>query len=149
MTAFFAAVRAFHFASLGKKHSTKLFQKPSRRSVMKIHLLFAALLIAAPVTPAFAHAHLSHSEPGANTTVAEAPKQLVLTFTEQLEPSFSGVTITDGAGHDMGASPAKVSGAVITVALKPLVQGTYKVVWHAVSVDTHRTEGDYSFTIKP
>ena len=48
---------------------------------------------AAPVTPAFAHAHLSHSEPGANTTVAEAPKQLVLTFTEQLEPSFSGVTL--------------------------------------------------------
>jgi methionine-rich copper-binding protein CopC len=25
--------------------------------------------------------------------------------------------------------------------------GTYTVIWHAVSVDTHRTEGHFTFTV--
>jgi hypothetical protein len=34
------------------------------------------------------------------------------------------------------------------VSLKKLPPGTYKVRWHAVSVDTHATDGDFSFTVK-
>ena len=33
--------------------------------------------------------------------------------------------------------------------LATLAPGTYRVAWHAVSVDTPRTEGAYSFTVKP
>jgi len=31
---------------------------------------------------------------------------------------------------------------------KPLPKGGYKVTWHAVTADTHRVEGSYSFTVK-
>jgi methionine-rich copper-binding protein CopC len=33
--------------------------------------------------------------------------------------------------------------------LKPLKPGRYRVTWHAVSVDTHRTEGKYNFLVVP
>jgi methionine-rich copper-binding protein CopC len=29
----------------------------------------------------------------------------------------------------------------------PLAAGTYKVEWHAVSVDTHKSEGAYRFKV--
>jgi len=31
----------------------------------------------------------------------------------------------------------------------PLPSGRYKVSWHVVSVDTHLTQGDFTFEIKP
>ena len=30
----------------------------------------------------------------------------------------------------------------------PLPAGTYTVGWHAVTADTHRVEGSYSFTVR-
>jgi copper resistance protein C len=32
---------------------------------------------------------------------------------------------------------------------KALAAGDYTVRWHAVSVDTHHTQGTFSFTVKP
>jgi len=37
----------------------------------------------------------------------------------------------------------------LVLSLPPLGPGRYRVHWHVVSVDTHRTEGEYSFTIEP
>jgi copper resistance protein C len=37
---------------------------------------------------------------------------------------------------------------LIHVSLKPLPPGSYKVHWHAVSVDTHATDGTFTFTVK-
>jgi len=101
------------------------------------------------VTPAFAHAHLKQSDPAAGANVTEAPKQLTLSFSEQLEPALSGVAVTDGKGVGVEAKPAVISGDTMTIAVKPLAAGLYHVAWHAVSVDTHRTEGKYDLTIKP
>jgi methionine-rich copper-binding protein CopC len=116
---------------------------------MKIHALIATVLVLGFAPPAFAHAFLQHASPGAGDTLAGAPKEIALSFTEQLEPSFSGVTVTDADGHDVEASSALVSGPSVTVTLKPLAPGSYHVTWHAVSLDTHRTDGAYSFTVKP
>jgi hypothetical protein len=33
--------------------------------------------------------------------------------------------------------------------VKPLMPGVYQVHWHVISVDTHRTEGNFSFTVAP
>jgi copper resistance protein C len=115
---------------------------------MRLHSLAAAAL-AVFATPAFAHAFLNHASPGAGAMLSDAPKQIALSFTEKLEPSFSGVTVTDADGHDVEAGSAVIDGPSVTVALKPLTPGTYRVSWHAVSVDTHRTDGAYNFTVKP
>lgn len=77
------------------------------------------------------------------------PRDISLAFSEPLEPAFSGIAVTDTAGHDMEAARPVVEGAAIRVALKPLAAGSYRVAWRAVSVDTHRTEGAYGFTVKP
>jgi methionine-rich copper-binding protein CopC len=37
----------------------------------------------------------------------------------------------------------------MSVPLKALPPGSYKVMWRVLSVDTHRTQGDFSFRIGP
>jgi methionine-rich copper-binding protein CopC len=115
---------------------------------MKALSYLVSLALLGSFAPAFAHAFLKHANPGAGATPATAPKEVVLEFSEALEPVFSGVQVTDAAGHDMEAARPTVSGAFVRVSLKPLTPGAYRVNWHAVSIDTHRTEGAYQFMIK-
>ena len=102
--------------------------------------------------PAHAHAQLRQAEPPVGGTVRAAPAQVELTFSEAAEPRFSTVTVTDAAGVQVDKGDLHVAGgdakhlAVSLVALRP---GTYKVVWHATSVDTHKTEGSFTFTVAP
>jgi methionine-rich copper-binding protein CopC len=35
----------------------------------------------------------------------------------------------------------------LSVQLPKLVPGTYTVSWHVTSVDTHKTEGNFQFTV--
>jgi methionine-rich copper-binding protein CopC len=116
---------------------------------MNGRIFLAGLVIAAQVTPALAHAFLQHASPGAGAVVAKAPPEIALEFSESLEPTFSGITVSDTAGHGVTAAHAVIHGGSIHVALNPLAAGRYRVAWRAVSVDTHRTEGAYSFTVKP
>ena len=116
---------------------------------MNARALLACLAIVALVTPALAHAFLQHASPGAGAVVASAPKEITLEFSEPLEPTFSGIEVSDATGHNVEAAGAVIHGGSLHVALNPLPAGGYRVVWRAVSVDTHRTEGSYSFTVKP
>ena len=52
-------------------------------------ILTTIALIFATAGSAFAHAHLDHASPAVGSTVAQAPKEVVLWFTNQLEPAFS------------------------------------------------------------
>jgi methionine-rich copper-binding protein CopC len=49
----------------------------------------------------------------------------------------------------MAAGPPDASGTEMDLPLKKLPPGRYRVTWHAVSVDTHHTEGKYNFLILP
>jgi copper resistance protein C len=99
---------------------------------------------------AFAHAFLDHAVPAVGATVATAPAEVTLWFTQPLEPAFSGVAVTSAAGARIDTGPATIDPTdpqELHVRLNPLPPGTYKVSWHVVSVDTHRTTGDFSFTV--
>jgi len=109
----------------------------------------AAIVAVLMPASAAAHAMLEHAEPSAGAQLNTSPKQLHLDFSEALEPAFSGLSITDAAGHLIANGAAVISGASMTVSLKPVPPGEYRVQWHAVSIDTHRTEGSYSFTVSP
>lgn len=97
----------------------------------------------------FAHAHLKSQTPAADSTVA-APTELRLVFSEGVEATFTKVTIKkDGA--DVPVKNLTTEGSdkktlIVTPAV-PLTAGAYKVEWHAVSVDTHKSEGAYSFKV--
>jgi len=98
-----------------------------------------------------AHGKLKEASP-AEGVVKSPPAEVIITFTEALETRFSKIEVTDSKGQrvDQGAAQA-VPGepARLAVALKPLSAGTYKVTWRIVSVDTHRSEGSYQFTVAP
>jgi copper resistance protein C len=111
-------------------------------------IILAAPLALCLVTPAFAHAHLKMANPAEGETVA-APKQISMEFSEKLESGLSGASVTDAAGHEVNSGPASVKDMGVTVPVPALKPGVYHVSWHAVSVDTHRTEGSYSFTVRP
>ncbi|WP_419710891.1 copper homeostasis periplasmic binding protein CopC [Pseudomonas sp. NFX224] len=108
--------------------------------------LLGSLLAASSV---FAHAHLQSQTPAADSTV-KAPAELSLVFSEGVEADFCKVTIThDGADvlvKSLATQGPDKKTLVVTPAV-PLTAGDYKVEWHVVSVDTHKSEGAYAFEV--
>ncbi|MFM0566481.1 copper resistance CopC family protein [Paraburkholderia sediminicola] len=99
---------------------------------------------------AFAHVFPQKQEPGAGATVA-SPALVKITFDGPLEPSFTSLTITDGAGKQVNTAKATVDAhqpTAISVPLPALPAGHYIVHWVAVASDGHRTHGDYAFDVK-
>jgi copper resistance protein C len=116
-----------------------------------MRVLFVVVVMMAVAGAAWAHAFLDHASPAVGATVA-APKEVSIWFTEQVEPAFSAIVVTDAAGNRVdqgGTHPDPANPMLLHVALKPLAPGAYEVRWHVVSVDTHRTQGDFSFTVAP
>ena len=122
--------------------------------IRSILLAGAALCagLCADLSGAEAHAFLDRADPGVGATIKATPATVTLTFTEGLEPAFSSITVqgADGQRFDQGSAHT-VDGdpTRFAVDVKPLPPGTYKVLWRATSVDTHKTNGDYSFTVAP
>jgi copper resistance protein C len=111
-----------------------------------------SLAFALAATQAFAHAQLEKSTPAVGGTVASA-SEVRLEFSEGVEPRFTGLTLTapDGASVPLGAPKVDASDqrVLIVPIAKALGPGGYTVHWHAVSVDTHHTQGTFEFTVKP
>jgi methionine-rich copper-binding protein CopC len=103
-------------------------------------------LLAAPAA-ARAQASLDHANPLVGSTVSSPPQEVTLSFTQKLEPAFSAVQVTDDGGNRVDQGHAQVSGSTMRVGLKAIGPGTYHVSWQALSVDTHKTEGSFSFTV--
>src|SRR6516162_4506504 len=120
----------------------------TRRSITT--LAAAAVLLMGGTAAAFAHAHLVRATPAAGGTVQAAPSEVMLRFSEKLEPKFSSVTVRDSAGKQVNKGNAAVDKAdrtIIRVSLPSLEPGVYKVEWRAVSVDTHKVNGDFTFKV--
>ena len=97
-----------------------------------------------------AHPALQSTDPGQGATVSP-PKEIRLIFSEELIARFSGLTIKDEGGHPVetaspSVDPNQKRQLVVPIA-KPLPPGTYNVDWHAVSADTHRVNGHFSFKV--
>jgi len=99
--------------------------------------------------PARAHAFLDHAEPRVGSTVHSAPTGLSLAFTEPVEPAFSRVEVADAAGKRIETGPVEhPAPKTLTVSLPGLAPGSYTVTWSVVSVDTHSTEGHFTFSVQ-
>lgn len=121
----------------------------SLKNLFTATTLLASLLVG---SSAFAHAHLKSSTPAADSTVT-APSELRLVFSEGVEAAFTQVKISkDGAPVEvksLATEGADKKTLVVTPSPTPLRAGEYRVQWHAVSVDTHKSEGSYSFKVSP
>jgi methionine-rich copper-binding protein CopC len=111
----------------------------------------AIATVAAAATNASAHPRLMLSNPRQGAVLKNSPGAIRMDFSEGLVPRFTGIALTDSHGGTVATGPASVSGPESTRLVVPLraqlKPGTYNVAWHAVSVDTHRVSGKYSFKI--
>ena len=103
-------------------------------------------------TGAGAHAFLDRADPRVGSTIRTSPTQVRLWFTESLEPAFSSVQVVNETGQRVDKGDNQVDPAtpnLLRISLPPLTSGTYKVIWRVLSVDSHVTEGDFTFRISP
>ena len=119
------------------------------RSILLLGAICAANLLNAA---AAAHAFLDRAIPAVGGTVTVSPKEIRLFFSEAIEPLFSGIVLASAGGQPIKTGPAVVDAAdhtqlVLTVPL--LAPGRYKVTWYVVSIDTHPSQGDFIFEIRP
>jgi hypothetical protein len=110
-------------------------------------ILIVPLLLLFATGEAAAHAFLDHAEPRVGNKVASPPREVTLWFTQKLEPAFSTITVTNAAGERVDSGKARVSGTQMSVSLRPAGTGTYHVNWRVLSVDTHTTNGNFTFQV--
>jgi copper resistance protein C len=110
----------------------------------------AALALALGSSGASAHAELKQAAPSAGGSVATAPTEVTLNFSERLESAFSTVVVRDAVGKRVDNADGhidKTDRTILRASLKPLMPGVYIVEWRALTADTHRTEGAFIFRI--
>jgi hypothetical protein len=109
-----------------------------------------SLAIALAMTAAQAHAFLDHASPAVGSDVPAAPAAVTIWFTQDIEPAFSSISVTNQAGQRVDRGNVTVPRGhpdELQVGLNSLPPGTYTVAWHVVSVDTHPTEGSFTFRV--
>lgn len=109
----------------------------------------ATLLLSCNI--AMAHAHLNRASPADRAEESTSPGAITLTFTEDIEIALSSIQLSAEAGRVISTGKAHyVDGnrKSLQVVLPQLEPGIYKVAWKVTSVDTHHSEGGYTFTVK-
>lgn len=123
---------------------------------VKGSLIAAIILIAgtaAGTGTASAHAFPVRETPPPGAVLKTAPTAVVIAFTEAVNAHFSGISVKGPFGMrvDDGQTVRdprnhKVLSVGIDVRLKA---GKYRVTWHALATDGHRTQGSYDFVVAP
>ena len=136
-------------------------------------------MILAGGLPASAHAFLNASVPSADSMVSTPLKEIKLSYSEQVEIHFcifkvykidappgadlrtlhaaadtlvSADLLKRGgerARADAGLANTERTSSDIVVRLKDLQPGAYVLMWRALSVDTHTTQGSFVFIYSP
>jgi len=120
------------------------------RNTMTIGTL-AVLAISLLATSANAHPKLISASPAADVSSKVSPTEIKLNFNEGVIAKFSGVEIKNESGKAIPTgvplTDPKDQKQLVVPLPAPLMAGHYTVTWHAVSEDTHRVKGEYSFGV--
>jgi len=117
---------------------------------MKRIILSFFLIVLAGTARLEAHAFLKDAEPGVGSTVPTSPNEVKIRFTENIEPAFSSIQVFDASNSQVDKRDVHLdrsNHALLRLSLPQLGVGTYKVVWRVVSVDTHVTNGSFTFRV--
>ena len=119
------------------------------RTMRWLVLLLAGSVLSADV--ALGHSGLQRAEPPVESTLRRPPTEVKLYFSERLVPAYSTVRVEDGQGMRVDRDDSRVDRSnplLLRVTLPPLAPGTYTVIWRVLSVDSHITEGRYTFRVE-
>jgi copper resistance protein C len=114
----------------------------------RVVILFLILLAAS--TRLKAHAFLKDADPRVGSTIQRSSSEVRIRFTENIEPAVSSIQVFDASGKEVDKRDLHLDRsdhALLHVSLPLLGAGIYKVVWRVVSVDTHVTNGNFTFRV--
>ncbi|PYJ75141.1 MAG: copper resistance protein CopC [Verrucomicrobia bacterium] len=117
---------------------------------MKRTIVILFLIVLTGAARVEAHAFIKDAEPGVGSTVQTSPNEVRIRFTENIEPAFSSIHVFDASGKEVDKRDVHLDRsdrALLHVSLPLLGAGIYKVVWRVVSVDTHVTNGNFTFRV--
>ena len=119
---------------------------------MRKVLLLGALTTALWGGEASAHARLLKAAPRVGAAVP-SPSELRLWFSEAVDLTHSNIVISGPGGARIAPGALRLDNKDQRVVIAPmtgrLAPGRYRVEWNVTSVDTHHTDGDFTFTVKP
>ena len=117
-----------------------------RRLAAMVLLIVAMAISGTP--PAWAHAVRVAADPAPDATVSTGPARVTATFNEQLQTTFSAMTVVGPDGNLWSEGRPTVQGAAVSVAVRPLgPTGSYTVNYRVTSADGHVVSGSWSFTL--
>ena len=119
------------------------------RKLLSIEVSIAIALVST-AGAASAHSFPEHEDPSAGATLAATPAQVTIKYDAPIEKLFDSLQVLDATGQNKAAGTPQVSadGHELSVPVAPLSPGDYTVKWRVVCIDTHHTEGSYSFTVQ-
>lgn len=118
------------------------------RLAIAVVLASSALLLARP-TPARAHVSLVQAVPPAGAVLATAPARVDLLFSGPLEDHDSRLRVFDAQGRRVDRDDQQVSGQRMSIGVRDVPTGVYRVEWVAAGADEHQTRGSYTFQVGP
>ena len=140
--------------ALGLAHWSYISSATSGRRISSLifGLLLSSGIFCMTADRSWAHAHLLQATPTEGSVVHGNPVEVTLRFSQDLEPALSGASIVEerGARKEIGrAIVDQKERRILHIAPTTDLSGTYRVIWHAVSIDSHETKGQYTFTVAP
>ncbi|MBA3467944.1 MAG: copper resistance protein CopC, partial [Gemmatimonadaceae bacterium] len=110
-----------------------------RRSTLVAATVISLGGILTPRITAFAHGRLESSTPAAGSTLATAPSELRLKFTEIPELVFTTLRLVGPSGDSVVLGPIHYSPdsrrAIVAAIRNPLAAGKYTVMWQMAGPD--------------
>jgi methionine-rich copper-binding protein CopC len=122
---------------------------PHRPGALRAALLVVGALVGLSLPlVASAHSELKTASPADGSTVAGSPDEIVLTFTETLNPTKSSIVLLDSAGKQLGrAGVDPADDTVMRLTPPTLDAGAYEIDWTSVALDNDLVRGKVKFTV--
>lgn len=127
---------------------------PRRRALGILTILAALVGLVASLAGsdgiALAHADLISTSPTNQSLLDDSPTEIALGFSESVDPVDPAIRVVDDQGNDVEIGGVDQSGGSDTLRApitEPLADGTYVVAWQAISADSHRIRGAFTFSV--
>lgn len=122
----------------------------SRASWLRRAAAFA-VLVGAPRT-AFAHTHLTRSQPAAGEQIAAVPTLLRFWYSEAPELAVTRIVLTDSTGARVALDAVEQGDSKLEVRCRiegRLAAERFTVTWSTAALDGHPSHGSFTFRILP
>jgi methionine-rich copper-binding protein CopC len=116
-------------------------------TAMKTSRLIALLFTALLAQSALAHTELTETVPADRSTLAAAPENLQLRFSEPVRLTALTIQKDDVQKQSLGPLPSATTGSFAVALPAMLEAGHYVVTWRAMSEDTHVMSGEFMFAV--